>query len=59
LQRRRRALPTADELWQGGEFIEAFARDPLVEFKYTNHIMSHAEIVAACELRRARGWGDD
>jgi hypothetical protein len=51
LQRRRRALPTADVLWKAGQYIEAVARDPLVEFKYHDHVLTGAEYSAAVDLR--------
>ena len=51
LVRRRRAKPTAHELWQAGRYIEAVATEPLIEFLYVDHVMSHDEIVAAAELR--------
>jgi hypothetical protein len=35
LQRRRRALPDAETLWMAGKFVEAFARDPLVDSSIT------------------------
>jgi hypothetical protein len=56
---RRAPVGSPEELWQQGRYVEAMARCKYVEFAHVDYIATHADRIAARELRERLGLTDD